>query len=147
MLRDQSFQDRFYKNVSVRGDDECWPWIGVRLRAGYGQFNHRYTRIVASRVAWELANQRTIPHGLFACHSCDNPPCCNPRHIWLGTASDNVRDMVAKGRHRGFCPRHSDYCKRGHRYDTQRPYPSQKQKRHCHICHTITKAAKKAASA
>ena len=49
-------------------------------------------------MAWELANGRSVPDGLFICHRCDNPPCCNPAHLFLGTQTDNDRDRDSKGR-------------------------------------------------
>jgi hypothetical protein len=52
------------------------------------------------RIAWELANGRQVPKGMDVCHTCDNPPCCNPAHLWIGTAKDNTRDMILKGRAR-----------------------------------------------
>lgn len=85
----------FWAKVDRRGPDECWEWTTGRERYGYG---HSVLG-TASRVAWELTNG-PIPDGQRVLHSCDNPPCCNPRHLFLGTQLDNVRDMMAKGRHR-----------------------------------------------
>lgn len=76
---------------------ECWVWSGPTRRAGYGVLYFHKHRVPAHRLSWELHNG-PIPDGLFVCHSCDNPPCCNPYHLFLGKAVDNVRDMDAKGR-------------------------------------------------
>ena len=83
----------------------CWPWIGgsrtewgyglIRWRNGSGRDKRPLLR--AHRVAWELTNG-PVPDGLFVCHHCDNPPCCNPAHHFLGTTQDNTADKVAKGR-------------------------------------------------
>ena len=89
---------RFRARVdSSAGPDACWPWVGARGGEGYGhlEINRRSRR--AHRVAWELAHGR-VPDGLVVCHACDNPPCCNPTHLWLGTRADNNRDRAAKGR-------------------------------------------------
>lgn len=89
----------FWDNVDKRGADECWEWQAARKGPGYGTF--RKTKggppFNAHRVAYELANG-PIPPGLHVCHRCDNPPCVNPAHLFVGTARDNVRDRVAKGR-------------------------------------------------
>lgn len=96
-------QSRFWSSVETAGDDDCWVWAKSKDRKGYGKFGvgsmKDGTRRIeqSSRTAWRLTNG-PIPDGLFVCHSCDNPPCCNPRHLWLGTCKENLQDMHAKGR-------------------------------------------------
>ncbi len=76
----------------------CREFTGQRDPRGYGRITAWGRRgQLAHRVAWEIANG-PIPNGLFVCHACDNPPCCRIGHLWLGTNSDNARDMVQKGR-------------------------------------------------
>ncbi len=96
--------ERFWRKVDRRGPDECWEWRGFRNEFGYGRTRHgRLDRGKqgAHRVAWALVNG-TIPEGAHVLHRCDNPPCCNPAHLFLGTHTDNMRDMSEKGRARGF---------------------------------------------
>jgi hypothetical protein len=89
----------FWSRVSVAAPDVCWPWIRYRTKDGYGQFT-LYGRLrYAHRFAWEVTNG-PVPEGMEVCHQCDNPPCCNPAHLFLGSQEDNVRDMIAKRRHR-----------------------------------------------
>lgn len=83
------------------GPDACWPWTGPRHRAGYGRVWQDGAYRYAHRVAWEEANG-PIPPGLDICHTCDNPPCGNPAHLFAGTARDNLRDASGKGRLRGW---------------------------------------------
>jgi hypothetical protein len=76
----------------------CWVYQGPLGRGGYGQAIQRDTkRLTAHRLAWVLANG-TIPHGLWVLHRCDNPPCVNPAHLFLGTCADNHNDQVLKQR-------------------------------------------------
>lgn len=74
----------------------CWEWNG-RLQNGYGYFDHRLKAIRCSRLSWERKNGPT-PIGMLHCHKCDNPPCINPDHLFLGTHADNVADKFRKGR-------------------------------------------------
>ena len=80
--------------------NDCWPWNGYITPNGYGQ-----TRIggrgskatLAHRLSW-LVNVGEISDGMHVLHKCDNPPCCNPNHLFLGTNLDNIMDRVAKNR-------------------------------------------------
>lgn len=87
----------------VQTESGCIVWTGTVTRdGGYGKISvgGRHGRIlVTHRVAWELENG-PIPEGLWVLHRCDNPPCCNVQHLFLGDSATNVADMVAKGRHR-----------------------------------------------
>jgi hypothetical protein len=80
-------------------DDECWEWEGYRVQGGYGRVRLNGTKWLAHRAAWALANG-PIPEGNVVRHTCDNPPCANPRHLLTGTPKDNMRDMRARGRDR-----------------------------------------------
>lgn len=91
----RTIEERFWTKVAKRGPDECWLWTAGRDRHGYGHFDSHS----AHRTAWSLTNG-AIPPGLFVCHRCDNRPCCNPSHLFTGTAKDNNRDMMEKGRYR-----------------------------------------------
>lgn len=79
------------------GTDTCWVWTRGRHTFGHGHFYCAGKNLKAHRVAWQLTNG-PIPDGLFVLHHCDNPPCCNPAHLFLGTQLDNMRDRNRKGR-------------------------------------------------
>ncbi len=97
---------RFWSKVNLRTDDLdlCWEWIAT-ARKGYGQFKYKGKMVDAHRVAWELTfgaiPGETLPKSkekICVLHVCDNPGCCNPTHLYLGTQKDNAEDKVRKGR-------------------------------------------------
>jgi hypothetical protein len=95
--------DQFFDSRMIRGgDDECWPWIGGKSSGslGYGIMKDAQKKVIyAHRFAWERENG-PIPEGLCALHDCDNPACCNPNHLSLGTNGKNTADKIARGRMR-----------------------------------------------
>lgn len=105
MPKRKPLAERFWDKVDQRGPDECWEWQAFRLPGGYGKIAADRVRgepkvsLTAHRVAWEFTNGRPVPDGMRVCHRCDNPPCCNPAHLFLGTAKENTRDMLSKARH------------------------------------------------
>lgn len=93
--------ERFWSKVDIRGPDECWIWKaaprGKKPGQQYGAFWLDRRHQPANKIAWELVNG-PMAEGMFACHRCDNPACCNPAHIFPGTNQENTADKVAKGR-------------------------------------------------
>lgn len=100
--RRKPIADRFWAMVKRGGEYDCWPWQGATTTGGYGTISidsDRKGPEKAHRVAFAVTFG-PIPTGLFICHHCDNPPCCNPDHLFLGTPGENVRDRDSKGRTR-----------------------------------------------
>lgn len=94
-LTTKRFIAPFWDKVQKGSPDECWPWLGFKRASGHGLTSHKRLLIHASRKAWILTHGE-IKHGLVVCHKCDNPPCCNPAHMYLGTPADNVLDTWEK---------------------------------------------------
>ena len=90
-------QQDFWFFVNIRNENECWPWLGKLNQWGYGIFRINGFCGMAHRIAYEKTTNTNIK-GLIAMHICDNPKCCNPKHIILGTHADNQADKVAKNR-------------------------------------------------
>lgn len=93
----------FEASVTRGPDDACWEWTGAHKSEGYGLIASGGRQVRAHRVSWEI-HFGPIPAGMFVCHRCDNPPCVNPAHLFLGSPRDNVLDMHAKGRARPAPP-------------------------------------------
>ena len=126
-------KEKFWSYVNKT--DTCWVWTGTLNKAGYGIiciYDPAITRgrtFIVSRVSWYF-HFGSIPKGMNVLHRCDNPPCVNPDHLWLGTHKDNARDRSQKGRDRNSRKTH---CKRGHEFtDINRL-----GHRSCRICHAI----------
>jgi hypothetical protein len=137
MRADAKLLSRFWSKVKLGEPDECWEWTAGHDGRGYGQFwaNGRTRR--APQVAWEIYNLTEFPKGKGACHTCDNPPCVNPSHIWPGTQKENSHDCVRKGRHvpatspwnRGIT-----HCKSGHEFTPANTYVTAAGYRQCQAC-------------
>lgn len=91
-----TFEERFWNRVNVSGPDECWEWQGNRMVNGYGRLKRNGHQVGAHRIALEMDLGRIEP-GLKALHRCNNPACCNPKHLYQGTTSDNLMDAWRAG--------------------------------------------------
>lgn len=89
---EKSFHTKYKKMPSG-----CWEWQGGKLTGGYGEFKINFKNVTSHRFSYEI-HKGKIPKGMCVCHSCDNPPCVNPEHLWLGTSKENTSDRHNKGR-------------------------------------------------
>lgn len=90
--------ERFWKYV--KKTDVCWEWVGAKRTNGYGTLQVNGKSVLAHRFSYAF-HKGKIPSGLFVLHTCDNKPCVNPRHLWIGSAQDNMTDKMKKGRYKG----------------------------------------------
>jgi hypothetical protein len=97
-MYDATVLDRFEAKIYRCPETGCWLWTASLIGGGYGRISVRRRTVLAHRLAWEEANGRSIPDGLFVCHRCDVPRCVRPDHLFLGTQQDNHDDKWRKGR-------------------------------------------------
>jgi len=110
MKQIQSMKERLLRFVDKRGKNECWPWLGGRSKSGYGQLHQtlkpgstdnrhkRQKHWKAHRAYLVFVVGKKVSDDAHVCHTCDNPPCCNPRHLVIADRKWNVRDMILKDR-------------------------------------------------
>jgi hypothetical protein len=119
---------RFWKKVSIGTPDQCWEWQGSRRGDSYGQLYVAYKHRAAHRFSFFMANYYYPP---VVRHKCDNRVCVNPHHLEGGTQTDNMRDVVERGRH--FYA-NKTHCPQGHEYNKENTYTRPKGSRECRAC-------------
>ena len=129
MKRGVPIEERMKTYSAPPDKNGCMEWMGSRDELGYGDVGFRGKSTGAHRVAWELKHG-PIPHGMCICHHCDNPPCVNPDHLFLGTHRDNAIDRFSKGRD---WQSHRTHCPYGHAYDNENTLVSD-GRRFCRAC-------------
>lgn len=100
----------------IKKTNYCWFWLGTKIKKGYGLIISGRSQIFAHRFSWEVHNQKPVPEDMFVLHKCDNPPCVNPDHLYVGTIAQNMRDRDE--RKRGW-PAKLTHCKYGHEFNPE----------------------------
>lgn len=121
----------------------CIEWDGNIMISGYGRICRNGKQYLAHRYVWEEENG-PIPEGMNVCHHCDNPPCINIDHLFLGTHNDNVQDRLLKKGHHNT---HKTHCPAGHELSGDNLFPSDVlagRGRRCKRCHVNRNRARRA---
>jgi len=126
-------EQRLYCNTRVTSRG-CLEYTRCQLPSGHGQIHYKGKTVLAHRLSWELANG-PIPEGLCVLHDCDNPPCINPEHLFLGTRVDNNLDRDSKGRGRTNGYELKTHCINEHEYTKENTYIYPDGSRSCKKCH------------
>lgn len=87
----------FWRLIDKDGINGCWNWLGRVNNKGYGQYGLNGKSHFSHRLSYNLINGE-VPKNMYLCHKCDNPKCCNPEHLFVGTPQDNMIDKIIKRR-------------------------------------------------
>lgn len=117
----------------VRMPTGCLEWTGKITRLGYGQIKINGKNVSTHRFAWTTVHG-SIPDGIHVLHHCDNPPCCDVEHLFLGTRADNMADKIAKGRDHN---QRKTHCPAGHEFTAANTYVNAQGHRACRECHRV----------
>jgi HNH endonuclease len=132
---------RFWSGVRKGLPDDCWEWIKCRRSCGYGTMRVSGYNVAVHRISFAI-HFLSVPAEMCVCHSCDNPLCCNPNHLWLGDNAQNTADKVTKGRQAkgdilrssgGKFQRAKTACLRGHPFSKENTLINN-GKRVCRAC-------------
>ena len=130
-----SLQERFESKCEPEPTSGCWLWTGAVDGDGYGVLYNSGDDRKTHRISW-MIRFGPIPKGMSVLHKCDNPPCVNPDHLFLGTALDNMHDAMKKGRAKtwGALQAAKTHCKRGHLLSGSNVIVEKGKGRHCRTC-------------
>lgn len=134
----KTIRERFDEKYTIEPNSGCWLWTRSLGMNGYGSISSGSgEKLLAHRVSYEL-HIGELTDGAFVCHHCDNPPCVNPHHLFLGSPQDNMDDMWSKGRGRTsarvLASKKITHCPKGHPLSGENLYVTPSGSRDCRMC-------------
>jgi hypothetical protein len=145
-VRGLSLAEKFEERYIPEPNSGCWLWIGAIRTGGYGTFYDGEKTVGAHQFSWMVSQGvECVPDKMDVCHTCDNPSCVNPDHLWLGSRSDNMFDASRKNRlsYRMHFNSMKTHCPQGHSYEGRNLRYNSKG-RICISCERVYKARKRA---
>jgi hypothetical protein len=130
-MKKRDLWERFWEKVDVQGPDDCWNWTAGGV-GGYGRIGYQRKGLLAHRLSARLAFGM-FDERLNVLHTCDNPPCVNPAHLYLGDQVDNVRDAITRGRFRNG-NQAKTACSQGHPFSRENTHLLANGSRRCRTC-------------
>lgn len=149
-MRKRPVIDRLMDKIERVPFSGCWIWTGTTARGGYGLIGSGYTEAGNARMVYthRVSFQHfigAIPAGQEVCHHCDVPSCCNPEHLFSGTHSENMQDMISKKRGDAYRRGSQTECQRGHSLTDENLRIRPDGRRYCHQCKVESQRARRAA--